>query len=111
MKTHRYERMLWLYGPGQNGKSTVLNVLEALLGSANISTISLSQLTKDQKIRYGIEHKMLNISSETGRDIDADVLKQLVTGEKVTIERKYHDARQTNDYGKFIVATNNMPKA
>lgn len=111
MKTHRYERMLWLYGPGQNGKSTVLNVLEALLGSANISTISLSQLTKDQKIRYGIEHKMLNISSETGRDIDADVLKQLVTGEKVTIERKYHDARQTDDYGKFIVATNNMPKA
>lgn len=111
MKTHRYERMLWLYGPGQNGKSTVLNVLEALLGSANISTISLSQLTKDQKIRHGIEHKMLNISSETGRDVDADVLKQLVTGEKVTIERKYHDARQTDDYGKFIVATNNMPKA
>ena len=111
MKTHRYERMLWLYGPGQNGKSTVLNVLEALLGSANISTISLSQLTKDQKIRYGIEHKMLNISSETGRDVDADVLKQLVTGEKVTVERKYHDARQTDDYGKFIVATNNMPKA
>lgn len=111
MKTHRYERMLWLYGPGQNGKSTVLNVLEALLGSANISTISLSQLTKDQKIRLGIEHKMLNISSETGRDIDADVLKQLVTGEKVTVERKYHDARQTDDYGKFIMATNNMPKA
>ena len=111
MKTHRYERMLWLYGPGQNGKSTVLNVLEALLGSANISTISLSQLTKDQKIRHGIEHKMLNISSETGRDVDADVLKQLVTGEKVTVERKYHDARQTDDYGKFIVATNNMPKA
>lgn len=111
MKSHRYERMLWLFGPGQNGKSTVLKVLTALLGSANISTISLSSLTKDQKTRHGIEHKMLNISSETGRDVDPDVLKQLVTGEKVTIERKYHDARQTDDYGKFIVATNDMPKA
>lgn len=111
MKTHRYERMLWLYGPGANGKSTVLKVLEALLGSANISTASLSQLTRSQKDRIAIEHKMLNISSEGGRDVDPDVLKQLLTGEKVTVERKYHDARQTDDYGKFIVATNRMPKA
>lgn len=111
MKTHRYERMLWLFGPGQNGKSTVLNVLEYVIGTANISTISLSNLTKDQKVRLGIEHKMLNISSESGRDVDPDVLKQLVTGEKVTVERKYHDARQTDDYGKFIMATNNIPRA
>ena len=111
MRSHRLERMLWLFGPGQNGKSTVLNVLEALLGASNISTISLSSLTKDQKVRLGIEHKMLNISSESGKDVDPDVLKQLVTGEKVTVERKYHDARQTSDYGKFIMATNNMPKA
>ena len=54
---------------------------------------------------------MLNISSESGRDVDPDVLKQLVTGEKVTVERKFFDARQTDDYGQFIVATNNMPKA
>lgn len=111
MKTHRFETMLWLYGPGQNGKSTVLKVIEALLGPANISTISMSLLTKDQKARHGIEHKMLNISSESGRDVDPDVLKQLVTGEKVTVERKFFDARQTDDYGQFIVATNNMPKA
>lgn len=111
MKSHRYERMLWLYGKGQNGKSTVLNVLEEMIGSVNVCTISLSQVTKDQKTRHGIEHKKLILSSETGRDLDVDVLKQLVTGEKVTIERKFHDARQTNDYGKIIVATNNLPKA
>ena len=109
MRTHRYERMLWLFGPGQNGKSTVLNVFQELLGVVNISTISMSLLTKDQKIRYGILHKKANVSSETGRDVDPDVLKQLVSGEKVTMERKYHDAFQTDDYGKFIVATNTMP--
>ena len=110
LRTHRFEKMLWLYGPGQNGKSTVLNVLESLLGSANISCISLSLLTKDHKIRLGIEHKMVNISSESGRDIDPNVLKQLCSGEKVPVERKYHDARTTDDYGLFMVATNKMPQ-
>lgn len=110
LRTHRYEKMLWLYGPGQNGKSTVLNVLESLLGSVNISNISLSMLTKDHKIRLGIEHKMVNISSESGRDIDPNVLKQLCSGEKVPVERKYHDARTTDDYGLFMVATNKMPQ-
>ena len=111
MKSHRYEVMLWLYGPGQNGKSTVLRVLEELLGAFNVSFISLYHLTTDQKIRLGIEHKKLNISSESGRDVDPDELKKLVSGEKVTVERKYHDARQTDDYGKLIVATNHLPKA
>lgn len=110
MKSHRYSKMLWLYGPGQNGKSTVLNVLEALIGSANISLISLSLLTKDQKIRLGIEHKMVNISSENGKNVEPNTLKQLAEGEKVTVEKKYYDARQTDDYGKFIIATNIMPK-
>ena len=110
MKSHRYEVMLWLYGPGQNGKSTVLRVLEELLGAFNVSFISLYHLTTDQKIRLGIEHKKLNISSESGRDVDPDELKKLVSGEKVIVERKYHDARQTDDYGKIIVATNHMPK-
>ncbi|MBR6035927.1 MAG: hypothetical protein IKP41_03080 [Bacteroidaceae bacterium] len=110
MKSHRYSKMLWLYGPGQNGKSTVLNILEALIGSANISCISLSQLTKDQKLRHGIEHKMVNISSENGKNVEPNTLKQLAEGEKVTVEKKYHDARQTDDYGKFVIATNSMPK-
>ncbi len=109
MKGHRFEKILWLYGPGQNGKSTVLKVLEALLGSANLSFISLSVLTKSQNVRLGIEHKMVNISSESGRDVDPNTLKALSSGEKVTVERKYHDARQTDDYGKFVVATNKMP--
>lgn len=111
MNSHRFEVMLWLYGPGQNGKSTVLRVLEELFGTFNVSFISLYHLTTDQKIRLGIEHKKLNISCESGRDVDPDELKKLVSGEKVTVERKYHDARQTDDYGKLIVATNHMPKA
>ena len=103
--------MLWLYGPGQNGKSTVLNIVEAMLGHKNISFLSLDNLTNDETKRAAFEHKLLNISSETGRDINANLLKMLTSGESVTVELKYVNPRQMTEYGKLLASTNQMPKA
>ena len=111
MRDHRYEKMLWLFGPGQNGKSTALEIVEALLGHKNISYLSLDNLTNDETKRAGFEHKLLNISSETGRDINANVLKMLTSGESVTVELKYVNPRQITDYGKLLASTNQLPKA
>lgn len=111
MPDHRFEKMLWLKGDGQNGKSVTLEVIEALLGSTNISYLSLSDLTNDAVKRAGIEGKMLNISHESGKDVNPNVLKQLASGERVTIERKYKDPRDIADYGKFCAAFNQLPRA
>ncbi len=111
MPDHRMEKMLWLKGEGQNGKSVTLEVIEALLGSGNVSYLSLSDLTNDAIKRAGIEGKMLNISHESGKDVNPNVLKQLASGERVTIERKYRDPREINNYGKFFAAFNQMPRA
>ena len=110
MPDHRMEKMLWLQGEGQNGKSVTLEVIEALLGSGNVSYLSLSDLTNDAIKRAGIEGKMLNISHESGKDVNPNVLKQLASGERVTIERKYKDPREINNYGKFAAAFNQMPR-
>ena len=111
MPDHRMEKMLWLQGEGQNGKSVTLEVIEALLGSVNVSYLSLSDLTNDAIKRAGIEGKMLNISHESGKDVNPNVLKQLASGERVTRERKYRDPREINNYGKFFAAFNQMPRA
>ena len=111
MKNHSLEKMLWLYGSGQNGKSVTLEIIEALLGSCNVSDLSLSDLTNDDVKRAGIEHKMLNISHESGRDVNTNVLKELTSGERVTIKHLYVDPRETKDYGKFIAAFNELPRA
>lgn len=111
MRDHRYEKLLWLFGTGQNGKSTALTVIEWLLGSQNISYLSLEHLTDDEKKRAMFEHKLLNISSETGRNVNASVMKQIASGESLTVELKYQNPRQITDYGKVITATNQMPKA
>ena len=111
MKRHAMEKMLWLYGEGQNGKSVTLETIEELLGSDNVSYLSLSDLTNDEVKRAGIEHKMLNVSHESGRDVNANVLKQLTSGERVLIRHLYQDPRETQDYGKFIAAFNALPRA
>jgi putative DNA primase/helicase len=111
MTGHELEKMLLLYGEGLNGKSVTLEVIEALLGSVNVSYLSLSDLTNDDVKRAGIEHKMLNISHESGKDVNPNVLKQLTSGERVLIKNLYRDPRETNDYGKFAAAFNMMPRA
>ena len=110
MRSHRFEKMLWLVGPGQNGKSTVLEVLESLFGSENVSNLSLDLLTNDQIMRSAFEHKLLNISSETGDKINASVMKRICTGEAVTVEQKYVNPHETTNYGKVIMATNEFPR-
>ncbi len=111
MPDHRLEKMLWLKGDGQNGKSVTLEIIEELLGSPNVSYLSLSDLSNDAIKRAGIEGRMLNISHESGKDVNPNVLKQLASGERVTIERKYKDPRDIDDYGKFCAAFNQLPRA
>lgn len=111
MSDHRFERMLWLLGPGQNGKSVTLETIEGLLGSANVSYLSLSDLTNDEVKRAGIEGKMLNISHESGKDVNPNVLKLLTSGERVLVKQLYHDPRETRNYGQFICAFNQLPRA
>lgn len=111
MKDHRLEKMLLLYGGGLNGKSVTLEIIESLLGSMNVSYLSLSDLTSDEVKRAGIEGKKLNISHESGKDVNPNVLKQLTSGERVLIKHLYVDPRETNNYGKFIAAFNQLPKA
>lgn len=111
MPRHSLEKMMWLYGDGQNGKSVTLEIIEALLGSQNVSYLSLSDLTCDEVKRAGIEGKMLNISHESGKEVNANVLKQLTSGERVLIKYLYRDPHETRDYGKFIAAFNVLPRA
>jgi putative DNA primase/helicase len=111
MTGHELEKMLLLYGEGLNGKSVTLEVIESLLGSVNVSYLSLSDLTNDDVKRAGIEGKMLNISHESGKDVNPNVLKQLTSGERVLIKHLYRDPRETNSYGKLIAAFNILPRA
>lgn len=103
--------MLLLRGGGSNGKSVLLEVLNALAGKENVSNISLSDLTTDMNARSGFEHKLLNMSSESDVRWGAPVLKQLTSHEPVMVKQLYKDMREMTDYGYLVAAVNEMPRA
>lgn len=100
-----------LTGKGSNGKSTFLNLIKALIGDENISSIALEELQHRFKTAelYG---KLANIGDDISGNYIEDnaVLKKLVTGETVNVERKGKDPFDFDNYSKLIFSANNMPR-
>lgn len=105
------EKMLVFFGHGSNGKSVVLDVIESLFGSPNVSSVSLKDLTEDKRMLPEIEHKLVNISSEGDRELNASALKALVSGEPVTAYELYRGPRHMQRYARLITSFNVLPRA
>lgn len=95
-------------GEGANGKSVLLNVWEHILGTHNVSHVTMSQL-KDKFTTVQVRGKLLNVSSEVGsRDVALDeLLKKLISGERVQGEKKGIQPFEFTPFAKYIFATNN----
>ena len=105
------EKMLVLHGSGSNGKSVVLDVIEALMGTANVSNVGLSELTEKEEKCAMLENKLVNISHESGRELSTAKLKQLVSNEPVVVRRLYQNSHSMTCYAKLITSFNVLPKA
>ncbi|MBE6068834.1 MAG: DNA primase [Clostridium lundense] len=100
-----------LTGGGSNGKSTLLDVLEVMLGEDNISSVSLDELNERFKT-FQLEGKLANIGDDISNKYieDNSTFKKLVTGEKVNVERKGKDPFDFNNYSKLIFSANELPR-
>lgn len=106
----RYQRALFMYGTGANGKTTVLDVLQAMIGEENTSSLSLADLTQRFKAQF-LQGKLVNLATETNtRDpLSTELLKAIISGDSITAERKYGDQFQFKPFAKFISAMNEPP--
>ncbi|WP_050607248.1 phage/plasmid primase, P4 family [Clostridium niameyense] len=100
-----------LTGQGANGKSTLLEVLNELLGEENISSVSLEELNHRFKT-FQLEGKLANIGDDISNKYveDNSTFKKLVTGEKVNVERKGRDPYDFKNYSKLIFSANELPR-
>jgi putative DNA primase/helicase len=106
----KLEKALILYGTGANGKSVFFEILNALLGTENISNYSLEKLTNEDKYRIKIGNKLVNYASEISGRLEADIFKQMVSGEPIEARSLYSDPIIMNDYAKLIFNCNELPK-
>jgi hypothetical protein len=71
-----FERMLFLYGSGANGKSVWIAILKALLGKNNVTEYSLANITKKQEYRIKLADGLLNVCAESANTLDIDTFKK-----------------------------------
>jgi len=100
-----------LVGGKRNGKSTFLDMLIAVLGEDNTSALDLSELSKEFKTAE-LAGKLANI----GDDIDdgfisnVAIFKKLVSGNRMTVARKYEQPFDFSNYAKLIFSANEIPR-
>lgn len=105
------EKCFYFYGNGANGKSTLIKVIHQLVGRHNVSEVSLSMLSEN----FGLESmigKYINIvgENEVKGKMLTEVLKSIISGDSMSIPRKYKTALEVNLRCKLIHVVNNLPQ-
>lgn len=107
----RYEKALLLIGPGGDGKSTALNVLQALVGEPNVSNVALDSLDNEFH-RATLLNKVLNVYTEIdARAFTTGYFKAIVSGDRIGASYKHMDPFEFRPFCKLAFSANRLPRA
>lgn len=108
----KLEKFLTLYGSGSNGKSVVLDIISALLGSDNVCNIPLQSICRDNSPYIPkLAGKLANICNDVGTKLeDTSILKRIASGEPITGRALYKDPVEISVYAKLLFALNELPQ-
>lgn len=107
----RFRVMMILFGESSTGKSTLSNILEAVVGQENRSAVPLECFWN----RFSPQEmvgKLVNFCGDAGKidRLAEGVLKRFTGGDTILVDRKYKQPISVRMTAKLIVATNNFPK-
>jgi len=108
---YKHHKALWLEGEGRNGKSTFVDLLKALIGPENFSTLSIKSLVGDKFASADLEGKIANFSEETSPAElkDSGPFKNLTGDGDVSAQKKYGDLFHFRNRAKLIMTYNRIP--
>lgn len=109
----KLQKAFILYGEtARNGKSTLSNIVTALLGQTNVANVSFKDMNKHRFATSGIKGKLLNIGSEMTEDYleDVSIIKMFITGDYLEVEEKHKAKESISPYAKFIFNANTLPR-
>jgi len=102
----RFQRaQLWL-GDGANGKGVLANVVQELHGA--VAAVRLDDLT-GFKLSGLIGASLVYCDEIPKGRINEQLIKSLIAGENVSVERKYENPRSMRFHGKWLVLGNHIP--
>ena len=105
------DKILFFYGSGGNGKSTVLNVFKAFLGLENITNMSLRDLTDDKFSRAHLYGKLANICGDIDNHVinNTGIIKSLTGSEDIYAQFKGVDGFSFQSFAKLMYSANDLP--
>ena len=102
----RYQKaQLWL-GSGANGKGVLANIVQKLHG--NTAAIRLDALD-GFSLSVLLGASLIYVDEVPKARINEQILKSLIAGEKIQIDRKYETPLSTHIRGKWLVLGNHLP--
>jgi len=103
-----------LQGPGDSGKTTLLNLIEELVGEENFEMVELHDLAGNRFAAARLENKLLGVFDDIkGGRLDDTSIAKVITGGGgfISVERKGKDAYKAPLYAHLLFTCNSMPTA
>lgn len=106
-----YQRMFILVGPPRAGKSTFLNILEAIHDPDSVNNASLKKLADSRFEAASLFGKLVNIRADLPPSTlkNIGLIKELVGEDSINVERKGQDPFQFRNTAKMIFSCNQTP--
>ncbi len=107
----RFQRFVMVHGPAGTGKGVWANILCAVIGWDNISSLPIEALTQSKQHIEGIVGKLLNLTGEirVRADIDEGTLKSITGDNTISINPKYKPPYDYKPKCKLMFLMNKVP--
>ncbi|MEB6241873.1 phage/plasmid primase, P4 family [Staphylococcus gallinarum] len=100
----------YLYSNGSNGKSSVMHIINNLVGDEHVTSLSIKELT-DKFTKAHLYGSHLNLTDDVDTDAiinNTGILKSLITGERINAQLKYGSPFDFVPRAKIILAGNEL---
>jgi putative DNA primase/helicase len=107
----QYETALWFTGPMGSGKSTITSGIQVSMG-ARAGLLSLADVERSSFALTNLPGKTLVVSTEqpTGYMQHSHVLNAIISGEPISVDRKFRDPVILIPHAKILWAMNELPR-
>ena len=105
-----FQKAFILIGTGANGKSVLIELLEALVGKESVSSVGFNELSNSFS-RSQLKDKLINVGAEIefSTTANSSYFKQIVAGDTISAQEKYKPEYIFKPHCKLVYSTNGFP--